>query len=40
VVRDVALALNADVRVGSYSVAVENFESIHNHSVFARIDRA
>jgi GTP cyclohydrolase FolE2 len=39
-VRDVALALNADLRVGDYSVEAENFESIHNHSAFARIDRA
>ena len=28
-VRDVALRLNADARVGRYSVDVENFESIH-----------
>ncbi len=39
-VRDVALALNADKRVGRYSVDVENFESIHNHSAYARIERA
>ncbi len=39
-VRDVALALNEDARVGSYSVDVENFESIHNHSAYARIERA
>ena len=39
-VRDVALALNDDVRVGRYSVDVENFESIHNHSAYARIERA
>ena len=38
-VRDVALALNADARVGRYSVDVENFESIHNHSAYARIER-
>ena len=38
-VRDVALRLNADARVGRYSVDVENFESIHAHSAFARIDR-
>ena len=40
VVRDVALRLNADARVGRYSVEVENFESIHNHSAYARIERA
>jgi GTP cyclohydrolase IB len=38
-VRDVALKLNADARVGRYSVDVENFESIHNHSAYARIER-
>ncbi len=39
-VRDVALRLNADKRVGRYSVDVENFESIHAHSAYARIERA
>ena len=39
-VRDVALRLNADARVGRYSVDIENFESIHAHSAFARIERA
>ena len=39
-VRDVALRLNADARIGRYHVEVENFESIHNHSAYARIDRA
>jgi GTP cyclohydrolase I len=39
-VRDVALSLNADARVGRYVVEVENFESIHNHSAYARIERA
>jgi GTP cyclohydrolase IB len=38
-VRDVALALNADARIGAYTVDVENFESIHNHSAVARIER-
>jgi GTP cyclohydrolase I len=38
-VRDVALALNADPRIGRYVVDVENFESIHNHSAYARIER-
>jgi GTP cyclohydrolase I len=38
-VRDVALRLNADARIGRYSVDVENFESIHNHSAYARIER-
>jgi GTP cyclohydrolase I len=38
-VRDVALRLNADARIGRYSVDVENFESIHAHSAVARIER-
>jgi GTP cyclohydrolase IB len=38
-VRDVALRLNADARIGRYRVEVENFESIHNHSAFAVIER-
>ncbi len=38
-VRDVALRMNADDRIGRYSVDVENFESIHNHSAYARIER-
>ena len=38
-VRDVALRLNADSRIGAYRVDVENFESIHNHSAWARIER-
>jgi GTP cyclohydrolase I len=38
-VRDVALLLNADPRIGRYSVDVENFESIHAHSAVARIER-
>jgi GTP cyclohydrolase I len=36
-VRDVALALNREPRVAAYVVEAENFESIHNHSAFARI---
>jgi GTP cyclohydrolase I len=39
-VRDVALRLEADPRIGRYRVDVENFESIHNHSAYARIERA
>ncbi len=38
-VRDVALLLNADERIGHYCVDVENFESIHAHSAVARIER-
>jgi GTP cyclohydrolase I len=36
--RDVAVSLNADPRVVSYVVEVENFESIHNHSAYALIE--
>ena len=38
-VRDVALRLNAEPRIGAYVVDVENFESIHAHSAVARIER-
>jgi GTP cyclohydrolase I len=38
-VRDVALRLNADPRIGRYTIDVENFESIHAHSAVARISR-
>ncbi|MCU0834952.1 MAG: GTP cyclohydrolase FolE2 [Chromatiaceae bacterium] len=38
-VRDVALRLNQDERVGAYVVESENFESIHNHSAYALIER-
>jgi len=38
-VRDVATALNRDKRVDSYVVESENFESIHNHSAYALIER-
>ncbi|MFM1886087.1 MAG: hypothetical protein RL026_1244 [Pseudomonadota bacterium] len=37
IIRDVAARLEADARVGAYVVEVENFESIHNHSAWARI---
>jgi len=38
-VRDVALELNHEPRVRAYEVEAENFESIHNHSAFARLAR-
>ncbi len=38
-VRDVATRLNKDERVAAYSVEAENFESIHNHSAYALIER-
>ena len=39
-VRDVALSLNADPRIGRYVVEVDNHESIHNHSAYASIERS
>ena len=39
VVRDVAARLNADERICAYVVEAENFESIHNHSAYALIER-
>ena len=38
-VRDVAARLNADDRISAYVVESENFESIHNHSAYALIER-
>jgi GTP cyclohydrolase I len=38
-VRDVAAQLNAEKRVISYTVESENFESIHNHSAYALIEK-
>jgi GTP cyclohydrolase IB len=36
-VRDIALRLRRDPRIGVFRVASENFESIHNHSAYAEI---
>jgi GTP cyclohydrolase I len=38
-VRDVAALLNEDDRIERYRVESENFESIHNHSAYAMIQR-
>jgi GTP cyclohydrolase I len=38
-VRDVAGALNDEPRVDAYVVESENFESIHNHSAYALIEK-
>ena len=38
-VRDVAARLNAEARIDSYIVESENFESIHNHSAYALIEK-
>jgi GTP cyclohydrolase I len=39
IVRDVALALDRERAVAAYRVEVENFESIHNHSAYACVER-
>ncbi|MEZ5487954.1 MAG: GTP cyclohydrolase FolE2 [Steroidobacteraceae bacterium] len=38
-VRDVAVRLNGEERIAAYVVESENFESIHNHSAYALIER-
>lgn len=38
-VRDIALRLDADARVRGHAVEAENFESIHNHSACALVER-
>ncbi|MBW1892600.1 MAG: GTP cyclohydrolase I FolE2 [Deltaproteobacteria bacterium] len=37
IVRDIAAALTEDDNITWFSVSVENFESIHNHSAYAHI---
>jgi GTP cyclohydrolase FolE2 len=37
-VRDIAIDLKADERIGAFTVESENFESIHNHSAYALIE--
>ena len=37
--RDVAVALDREPRVRRYVVEAENFESIHNHSAYALIEK-
>jgi GTP cyclohydrolase I len=39
IVRDVAVRLNKEARVLAYVVEAENFESIHNHSAYAQIEK-
>lgn len=39
IIRDLALALDAEDRVTWYSINSENFESIHNHNAYAQITR-
>ena len=38
-VRDVARRLNEDKRITGYILESENFESIHNHSAYAMIEK-
>jgi GTP cyclohydrolase I len=38
-VRSIAARLQADPRLTGFTVEAENFESIHNHSAYARISR-
>ena len=38
-VRDIAAALNREPRITAYTVEAENFESIHNHTAYALIQR-
>jgi GTP cyclohydrolase I len=38
-VRDVAVQLNKDDRIVAYVVESENFESIHNHSAYAMVQK-
>jgi GTP cyclohydrolase I len=38
-VRDIAVKLNEEDRIDAYIVESENFESIHNHSAYALIER-
>ena len=39
IVRDIAVRLNSEERVLAYVVETENFESIHNHSAYALIEK-
>ena len=39
IVRDIAHQLNGDERIPAYTVESENFESIHNHSAYALIEK-
>lgn len=40
IVRDLAVALDADERITWYAINSENFESIHNHSAYAQLTRS
>jgi GTP cyclohydrolase I len=38
-VRDIAVELNNDDKINYYRLESENFESIHNHSAYALIEK-
>ncbi len=38
-VRDIAVDLNKDDRIIDYTIESENFESIHNHSAYAKVKK-
>ncbi|MEJ2025608.1 MAG: GTP cyclohydrolase, FolE2/MptA family, partial [Deltaproteobacteria bacterium] len=39
IVRDIALKLNSDQNITWFAVESENFESIHNHSAYAYVEK-
>jgi GTP cyclohydrolase I len=39
IIRDLAVAMNKEDRITWYSIESENFESIHNHNAYAKIER-
>ncbi|CAH9017488.1 GTP cyclohydrolase FolE2 [Candidatus Nitrosacidococcus sp. I8] len=39
IVRDIAAQFNLNKKISAYTVEVENIESIHNHSAYAKIDK-
>ncbi|MEE9395920.1 MAG: GTP cyclohydrolase, FolE2/MptA family, partial [Methylococcales bacterium] len=39
IVRDIANNLNQNSSISYYKVEAENFESIHNHSAYAMIEK-
>jgi len=39
IVRDLAVALEADDRISWYSINSENYESIHSHNAYAQLTR-
>lgn len=40
IVRDLAIALDADARVSWYAISSENYESIHSHNAYAQLERS